>query len=73
MAEKEMQSADLSGSQMSLKLKMLPPPMLPRWCMVGGNKMRMAIGIAQTVVRLLLSATAAENELIASRTAPTAA
>ena len=33
----------------------------------------MEIGIAQTVMRLLLSATAAESELTENRTAPTAA
>jgi len=41
--------------------------------MRGGSKMQMEIGIAQTVMRLLLSATAAESELTENRTAPTAA
>ena len=35
--------------------------------------MRMAIGIVQTAMKLLLSAKVAENELIVSHTAPTAA
>lgn len=49
-----------------------PPPMLRRWCMGGGSEMRTVIGIVQTATKLLLSAKVAENELIASRTAPTA-
>ena len=56
-----------------LKLRRCLPPMLRRWCMGGGSEMRTVIGIVQTATKLLLSAKVAENELIASRTAPTAA